>query len=63
MDHGTTATTLYQIIYQLGEMNFENAGNPVICALVSGSEGKGIIGAMVFLKTVQDFENDQNVKS
>jgi len=44
-------------------LNFENAGNPVIRALVSGSGGKEMIAAMQFLKTVQDFESDPNVKS
>lgn len=44
-------------------LNFENARNPVIRVLVSGSGGKEMIAAMEFLKTVQDFESDQNVKS
>ena len=48
-------------VWILRNLSFKNIGNPVIRVLVHGNGGKQMIAALEFLKTLQEFEDEEHI--
>jgi hypothetical protein len=46
-------------VWVLRHLSFKNTDNPVIRALVHGNGGKQMVAALEFLKTLQEFEDEE----